>query len=91
MVEKVVVSSSQVVQSIEEIVVQKLSFLKAQISVGVRKKAEGVTFTDTQEEQKQKASRIFGAEVREYAVKDIQKEFFCSHIQYSSQDGFSSF
>lgn len=70
------VPSSQAVQSIEEIAVQRLSVLKAQIPVDGRKKAEEVTFANTPEEAKQKASRSLGTDLRGYVIKDIQKEYF---------------
>jgi succinyl-CoA synthetase beta subunit len=41
MAEKVMVASSQAVQSIGKVAVQRLSVLKAQIPVGGRKKAGG--------------------------------------------------
>ena len=74
MAEKVTVPSSQVVQSIEEIAAQRLSALKAQIPVGGRKKAGGVTFARTQEEVKQEGARIFGADLKGCAAKRIFKK-----------------
>ena len=78
------VPCGQVVQSVEEISIQRPSVLKAQIPVGGRKKAGGVAFAKTQEEAKREGARIFGADLRGYPVKDvliedqidIQKEYF---------------
>lgn len=50
--------------------------MNSQIPVDGRKKTGGVTFAKTQEEAKQEGARIFGADLRGYAVKDIQKEYF---------------
>jgi len=78
------VPSGRVVHSAEEITIERPSVLKAQIPAGGRKKAGGIVFAQTQKEAMQEGARIFGTNLRGYAVNgvliedriEIQKEYF---------------
>jgi succinyl-CoA synthetase beta subunit/citryl-CoA synthetase large subunit len=78
------VPAGRVVRSVEEVLVNRPSVLKAQILAGGRKKAGGVAFVTNQEEARAEGSRIIGMDLRGYNVEQIliedqisiEKEYF---------------
>ena len=87
------VPSGRTARSVEEILVERPSVLKAQIPAGGRNKAGGVAFVKDQTEAEREGLKILGMDVRGYHVDQlliedriaIQKEYFLA-VTYETSE-----
>lgn len=70
----IAVPSGKVVDSPEQVGIDRPSVLKAQIPAGGRKKAGGMVFVTNQEEARREASRMFGVTLKGYRVENLLVE-----------------